>query len=149
MKRTCFIITFLLLINCSFIDAENRQKKECADEEAFKAESEANRLYDWDSIYESYKKYAHCDDGAIWEGYSDSVGRLLADDWMLFKRLYELCSSDSAFKQFVLKHIDMTVPADTLQRIINNTRLHCPPEYKELCTAIEAASSAGWNPNTK
>lgn len=143
------LIALTICIMCLVMPGYAAEKKECTDEEAFKAESEANRLYDWDSIYESYKKYAHCDDGAIWEGYSDTVGRLLADDWMHFKRLHEFCSSDSAFKQFVLKHIDITVPVDVLQRIINNTRLHCPSEYKELCKAIETAASAGWNPNIK
>lgn len=45
---------------------------------AMKAESEASTLETWQAVLALYKKYKHCDDGAIAEGYSSSIATLLA-----------------------------------------------------------------------
>lgn len=116
------------------------EKKMCTQEEAIQAESEANKLNDWDSLYSSFKRFAHCDDAAISEGYSASVGRLLAFDWQHLKRLSELTKSDKEFKRFVFKHIDELVPADQLKIILDNARTHCPVGMEGLCKQIEDAA---------
>jgi hypothetical protein len=116
------------------------EKKICTEEEAIQAESEANRLNDWDSLYRSFKLFSHCDDASISEGYSDSVGRLLAFDWKHAKRLYELTKSDKEFERFVLKHIDELVPVDELKIILENVRTHCPVGMEGLCKLIEDAA---------
>ena len=138
------LIGFILLSDAS---ADN--KKHCTREEAVQAEDAVDSLNDWDSIYQVFKRFAHCDDGAISEGYSDAVGRLLADDWAHFRRLSKLCSTSKKFRRFVLKHIDETIPVDVLQKIVDNTRLNCPAGAKELCKKIEKAASAGWEPEMK
>ncbi len=143
------VITFVLFSFILFPYASASDKKQCTREEAVQALTEANTHRDWDSFYRSFKRFGHCDTGAISEGYSDTVGRLLADDWKHFKRLHTLSSTDKKFERFVLKHIDMTVPVDVLQKIIDNTRLHCPQGTEKLCKAIEAAASAGWEPELK
>ncbi|HEV7817019.1 MAG TPA: hypothetical protein VGP06_18215, partial [Janthinobacterium sp.] len=60
------------------------QNKICTREEAIQAETEASSLKDWDAVYRSFKRFSHCDDAAIGEGYSDVVGRLLTTDWAHF-----------------------------------------------------------------
>ena len=59
-------------------------KKACTLEESRKAESETDHLRDWTSVHRSYVRFSHCDDGSIAEGYSDAVGKLLADQWDQF-----------------------------------------------------------------
>ena len=146
MIRSMFFVffSFILLSNANASD-----NKQCTSEEASRAEDAVDTLKDWNSVYRVFIRFGHCDDGAISEGYSDAVGRLLADDWGHFERLQKLCSSDKRFKRFVLKHIDETVPVDMLQRIVDNTRLHCPSNAKRLCKEIEKAASAGWEPDLK
>jgi hypothetical protein len=121
-------------------DAETLQTKTCTQEEAMQAEAEASTLKNWDAVYRSFKKFGHCDDGAIGEGYSEVVGRLLARDWKHFNRLITLASSDAHFERFVIRHVDETVPADKLEQIIENTSASCPSRAKRLCAQIRTAA---------
>lgn len=120
--------------------AEASQNKTCTREEAIQSETEASTLSDWDAVFVSFKHFAHCDDGAIWEGYSDAVVRLLARDWEHFDRLLMLISSNKKFEHFIIRHIDETVPADELQQIIENASVRCSSKGKRLCKQIEAAA---------
>jgi len=140
---------FILILTILIATADASDKKRCTQKEAMQALTEANTHKDWDSAYKSFKRFGHCDTGAISEGYSETVGRLLADDWKHFNRLAELCTADTKFKGFVTKHINATIPVDVLQNIIDNTRLHCPSEAIALCKAIEDAASSGWEPEKK
>ena len=120
--------------------AEALQTKSCTQEEAIQAETEASTLKNWDDVYRSFKQFAHCDDGAIGEGYSDVVGRLLAKDWKHVGRLLTLTSSDKKFERFVIRHVDETVPSDELKQIIKNTNSHCSSRGKRLCAQIKNAA---------
>jgi hypothetical protein len=133
------ILTFFVILSLATSCCAT-EKRICTVEEAMKAESEADNLHDWDSLYNSFKRYAHCDDAAISEGYSASVGRLLAFDWQHLKRLSELTDSDKEFKRFVLKHIDELVPADQLKIILDNARTQCPVGMEGLCKQIADAA---------
>jgi hypothetical protein len=113
----------------------------CNREDAITAETEASTLSDWTAVFDSYKKYSACDDGAIWEGYSETIGRLLAKDWEHISDLHQLCTKNGEFKKFVLKHIDETVPSEYLDEIIKNTQLRCPSELKKFCLSIENAAN--------
>ena len=92
----------------------------CAAKRGTLAEKEVDSLIDWDQVYRSYRKFSQCDDGAIAEGYSDAVSKLLANDWNHFDRLLTLTKTDKPFQQFVLKHIDETVSDAVLSRISSN-----------------------------
>jgi hypothetical protein len=54
------------------------QQKPCSEQEAAQAEMETDALKSWDSVYTFYRKFSHCDDGAVAEGVSDAVVKLLA-----------------------------------------------------------------------
>jgi hypothetical protein len=125
----------LMLIAGLAGSAEATPQKLCTQAEAKEAQKDADQLSDWDSVYRSFKRYAHCDDGAIAEAYSDSVGRLLARDWKHLDALVRL-TSDPDFEEFVIRHIDETMSEDEAALVINNARLHCPPAAKRLCKSI-------------
>lgn len=137
MNRLKYLKIFLMLslffVNRCDAAAVNQN---CTRDEAIAAESEIDRLNDWDSLYMSFKRFAHCDDGAIAEGYSDIVGQLLGD-WKNFNRVVELTASDLNFKRFVIKHLDETIPYDTGEKIFENVRNRCPSDAKKLCKLIE------------
>lgn len=109
----------------------------CTPEDARRAELVADNLKNWDEVYRAYKKYSACDDGAIGEGFSDSIGRLLAQDWNTVIRLSEFAKKDRGFKKFVFKHIDETLPDETLRAIKENTRNRCPTHQVDFCRHIE------------
>ena len=108
----------------------------CTDVEAGQAQREADQLRDWDSVYRSFKRFAHCDQGSIGEEYSDSVSRLLVHDWKHLDALLRFTAADTDFEQFVIRHIDETMSEDEAALIINNARLHCPSEARRLCKSI-------------
>jgi hypothetical protein len=138
MIRIMPLLILLSLVACSFAS----EKRICTEKEAIQAESEADMQNDWDSLYTSFKRFAHCDDAAISEGYSGSVSRLLAYDWKQFKRLQQLVKSDRKFERFILKHIAGTVPPEDLKTILENARMHCPPGAERLCKSIGDAAGA-------
>jgi hypothetical protein len=132
LRKTTFA---LLLLAGIALPAEATTQKVCTEAEVKEAQKEAGRLSDWDSVYRSFKRFAHCDEGGIAEAYSDSVGRLLARDWKHLDALVRL-TSDQGFEEFVIRHIDETMSEDEATLVINNARLHCPPGAKRLCRSI-------------
>jgi hypothetical protein len=136
--RLISLILILFLMASAF--ADDSATKKCTQAEATQAEKEADSLKNWDQIYRAYKRFSHCDDGAIAEGYSDSVTKLLADDWKSFIRLLLLTNRSGGFKAFVLKHIDESVPGDRLAKIARNARSECPARGKSLCASIVKAT---------
>jgi hypothetical protein len=104
------------------------------------ADKEVDSLTSWDHVFRAYKAYSQCDDGGIAEGYSDAIGKLLANDWQHFNRLVTLVKSSAGFKRFVLRHINESLPRETLSRIANNARTACPNGGEALCHSIAVAA---------
>jgi len=94
-------------------------------------------LKNWTEIYKSFKRFGHCDDGHIAEGYSDSIVRTLASRWNQTRRLNKLASSDSKFHAFVLRHIDATTDDRDLKKVMADAKEHCPSKAETLCREIE------------
>src|SRR5437868_8769919 len=134
------ILFVLILFSMTSLFAQDASAKKCTQAEAARAEKEADSLKDWDQVYRSYKLFSHCDDGGIAEGYSDSLTKLLADEWKGFNRLLALTNRNRKFRDFVLKHIDESVPGNRLAKIANNARSECPAQGKSLCGLIAKAA---------
>lgn len=131
----------LILIGFSPTKLLAAQQKACTDTEETQAEKSVDSLKTWAQVYRSYKEFAQCDDGAVAEGYSDSVGKLLANDWALFPRLVKLAKTDKDFERFVVKHVDESLGVDTLQKVSKNARTACPADASVLCSLIANAAS--------
>jgi hypothetical protein len=109
----------------------------CTRDEAMKAETEASSLKSWKDLFSSYERYCQCDDGAIAEGYSNSVATLLANHWDQFGELAALTKKHPHFKEFVLRHIDETMTSEQARSIQEHVRAQCQSSAR-LCTAIAA-----------
>ena len=133
--KILIIILLFFLANC----IASAEEKHCTKTEAMEAEISAHQLNNWEEVYSSYNRFKHCDDGAIAEGYSDSVVRLLAFNWNQIEKLIQL-SSDKEFFAFVIHHIDSTVGKSEIQKIITNSNQHCPESATTLCLVIEEAA---------
>ena len=108
----------------------------CTKMEARQAEVEAGILRNWTDVYSSYKRFAHCDDGAIAEGYSDSIGQILAHKWNELPELTRLTRSDRGFEDFVIRHVDATLLAGDLKIIADNAVRRCAARAPRLCQLL-------------
>jgi hypothetical protein len=121
------------------------QQQPCSPEEARLAESEADTLRSWDAVYRSYKLYRQCDDGAIGEGYSESVARILVDHWNTLPRLASLTDKDPEFRRFVLDHVDATLDVNDAKKISAKARTQCPTGLRSLCDNLRKQADFGLN----
>jgi len=111
----------------------------CTEKEAIAAEM-APIAQSWEQLHQQFKQYSHCDDGAISEGFSESVTLLLAEHWQELWQLEKILKHDSTFLKFVVRHINETVPVERLNRIVNNAHKQCPKSLKSLCRDIEVVA---------
>jgi hypothetical protein len=105
----------------------------CTITEAKRAETEADSFRSWKSLYKAFKLYGQCDDGAIAEGYSESVARTLVDHWQTLPQLGHLERADPQFRRFVIKHVDETLNAADFRAIAMNANNKCPIGLGSLC----------------
>jgi hypothetical protein len=113
------------------------QRQGCDQQAGMRAEAEADTLKTWQAIHDSFLRYRLCDDGAVAEGYSDSVDVMLAERWDQLSALQSLIDKDSSFRQFVFSHIDATASAKNTEIILNNTKHRCPDGLARLCSDIQ------------
>jgi hypothetical protein len=133
-KRT-FVTTVGLIVILLLAGSGYAQKHACSDGERA-ALDEAVTLRSWDALYKSYKSYRHCDDGAIGEGYSESVARILVDHWSTLSRLAQLGNKDAEFRAFVVHHVDTTLNMDDVEKIKTRATAQCPNGLRTLCSDL-------------
>jgi molybdopterin-guanine dinucleotide biosynthesis protein len=114
----------------------------CTTQESQSAEAVAAKADTWAELHALFERYGHCDDGAIAEGFSDSVTALLAEHWSEIPQLESTIRADAAFRKFVLRHIDESIPDERLMRIQTLAREQCAEGAEELCRAIVARVTA-------
>src|SRR6266852_666382 len=103
----------------------------CTREDAILADKSLDSLSDWRHVYESFKHYSHCDDGAIAEGYSDKIASLLVNHWDSVEELLHLWRAHPQFGRFVLAHVDELMSPAQAKNVIKNTRERCRPDSKK------------------
>jgi hypothetical protein len=111
-------------------------KRPCNNAEGRVALDEAGSVRTWSGLYSSYKAYEQCDDGAIGEGYSESVARILLDHWNTLPELVQLAELDADFRVFVTKHIDASLDSAELNKIKSNADAGCPAALRMICSDI-------------
>ena len=138
MVRFLVIGTFMISSYC--IPVALADKWTCTEEEAQSAEVIVATIDSWMRLYQQFKRYAHCDDGAIAEGFSESISLLLAEQWEDIQEASTVLIPNSAFQEFIIKHIDETVPDKRLERVRKNIRERCPLSLEDFCHKIESAN---------
>jgi hypothetical protein len=133
MHRTLALFA-LVLLACGLGFA---QKTPC-----MQAFDEADTIRTWDGLYRSYGLYRSCDDGAVGEGYSESVARILADHWGTLPRLADLGKKDGRFRQFVLRHVDASLDMKDIEEIKTRARTQCPRRLGTLCHELANEADA-------
>src|SRR5205823_7485181 len=57
------------------------------------------------ALHASYVLYGSCDDGSVYEGYSELIVKALADHPAFLSGLISYMEADQPFAEFVLKHL--------------------------------------------
>ena len=104
-----------------------------------RAETESVLPRSWTELYKSYKKFAKCDDGGVGEGYSDSIARLVSDQWIAAGQLNRLASRNQGFERFVLRHIDVLMTPEQAKKIARTLKLAA----RQMPCACARRSSTG------
>lgn len=97
----------------------------------------------WGSLSKHQKAFASCDDGgALAEGYSEAVVRLLAYRWDEFAVFAALSKRNPAFHLWAVRHIDASVSADDLKRVVRNAaKCTGSAKIRDLCGEVGQAAS--------
>ena len=90
---------------------------------------------DWPELYQLFKDYGACDDGAMGDRFSADVSGLFLGQWTHLAILNHL-AANKAFERFVIHHIDTTIDEDDLLGILELSKTHCPTAEKRLCALI-------------
>lgn len=130
------IITIFIVMISSNVSCSANSLKICSSEDAKKAEELAGVATNWGDLYDLYRNYHQCDDGAIAEGFSESVTILLSRSWDQVDKLNYIVQKDNNFGLFVLKHIDETVPEGRIHEIADSATNRCASNAKILCAKI-------------
>ena len=132
----CSLAAALAFVTIS-VDAQHRT---CSNDDATAAEKAAVALQSWTAVYDAYRRYGHCDDGAVAEGFAGSVVKLLAVRWDQFEALHGLTLADPGFRQFVMNHVYATGSEASLRIVIRNATQRCGSDAKPLCRDLERAA---------
>jgi hypothetical protein len=104
----------------------------CTEQEAIESETTAAYIKSWQELKAHYHKYGHCDDGAIAEGYSESVSYLMETKWPEFLD-YEM---DKSFFSFVKGHVDETWETGRIKKVAESATSNCNETKRPICDAI-------------
>ena len=135
---TAILLAVLLLLSHPVLAAVPRI--ECTSSDSQNADASTGTLRDWSAVHVWFLRWARCDDGGTGEGVSEAISLLLADHWNTTARLAFLGRHDPAFANFVILHIDETVPNDRWKRVARSARVACPVGARVLCNRIVRAT---------
>lgn len=96
----------------------------------------------WRQLYDAWKRYPDCDDGAVADSYSEFVVHTLATRWSTLGDAKRLMDRDPAFRSLVLEHIDATTDNDDLAKIVVNAKTRRPRGSAALCREIAKRAQA-------
>ena len=116
---------------------------ECTKLDEYAALAIAGYLDSWNNVFLAYREFRQCDDGAIAEGYSEMVARLLVDHWSRLSELQNLIAKDRDFEPFVLKRVNATLDPKDIEKLKHLVKTNCPRTSRVLCTKLlERAEAA-------
>lgn len=138
-KVSCLVLLFVL-VGCSAasVQASNNGCPRALAMEAL--DVAGGTIPDWRAMHQAFIKYRKCDDGAIGQGFSDAIVKLLANRWEDLGDLQSILDFDSDFEEFVIRHIDATVDEGDLRSVAANSEF-CREQHTALCHKIHTRAN--------
>ena len=116
--------------------------KDCTIEQAVEIEEKASTLKTWDQVFNAWRLFNQCDDGAIAEGFSESITLILSTNWTEKGHLMELIEQKPNFEKFIIMHIDETVPSDRLSKLGHTAKMQCTDSTHDFCMKVLEKATA-------
>lgn len=144
VKKLVVFLGLLLLATQTLLSQASGPVPVSCDERKEKAALDAvGKLREWHDVYRAFKEYGTCDDGAIGEGFSDAVVRLLATKPGAITEVWTLVKQDKRFRRFIVRHIDETTAREDLQKVIENaTTTNCAKANRDFCSEVRKSAES-------
>lgn len=110
-------------------------------EEMDTADTVASSVKDWSDINSFFHKFKECDDGYIAEGLSDTIPRMLAENWNTAAQLKAMTDKDKSFDAWILNHVNTTSASKDLELIIKNSNEKCADNAQAFCQKMASAAN--------
>ena len=127
---------FVLAMLCGSAQAASPT---CSAEEASNARVAVSAAHDWETLYDLFNRFGHCTAVPVSEAFSQSIGHMLASRWSELHDLEHFAEANRGFREFVVEHIDVTISAADLRRIVDHVET-CPGYARPICREIAARS---------
>jgi hypothetical protein len=134
----------LAIVSVAAIPSTGMARTTCSTQMYDRADASLeNATGSWHALQKHQRIFASCDDGALAEGYSDAVVKLLANHWERFPVFAALSQRDPAFRRWAIRHIDSSAASDDLKRVVRHaaTCIH-QVQAKLLCASLDRAANA-------
>ena len=102
-------------------------------------------LTTWSNVALAHEEFRQCDDGAIAEGFSEMIVRLLVDQWPRLYELRRLTDKRSDLETFVLRHVNATLDQSDLKKLERLSRSKCTTPMQALCAKLANAARGALN----
>ena len=134
MRTSMICLLFILAISPA-------QARQCSRADAQAAGAITATLSSWQSIYAAYDRYGPCDDGAIAEGFTDSVVHLLATNWASLSDAQNLIAKSPSFQSFIVGHVNASADLDEIGQVSSLALTQCPLSATSFCKQILGAAN--------
>lgn len=103
----------------------------------------------WPELFQHYRAFRSCEDGALAEGYSEAVVKLFANAWAQFPKFVALAERDAAFRRWAIGHIDASTSSDDLKNVVRQAE-RCAGDFKtgDLCRRVKRAAMGALKDST-
>jgi len=132
LNRACLVLGLAV---CAVVPAFASDTCESMDA----ADRALSSVHSWADLRGWESKYHACDDGYLAEGVTELVASTLALRWETLPQLQAEFAESSAFRPFVLGHIDASANLDHLDAVVGHARDRCPQGYTALCESVLTA----------
>ena len=110
----------------------------CTQSTLDRLEAESDGIRDWSHLRTLHHRYRACriDDAEVTTGVSESVARMLADNWNTLPAGFRLFKQDSRFEAFAMAGLNITDSTHDLNPIDQLAKIQCPADLHVLCQRI-------------
>lgn len=119
----------------AFAAASPAADRTCTKADAAAAEKAVERVNNWAQLYKSWQDYRHCDTGAVAEGYTDALLRLLVE-WKDVGALAASMKKDADFAQWVHARLKSPAAKDDQPAVYSRVKASCPAGLDSFCAEI-------------
>ena len=117
-------------------------QKDCSKADATAAEKAVDRVVNPSGLYKAFKDHGHCDKPPVEDIFTDAILRLMVE-WKDADTLATDAQRDSAYKQFLFKHVKSPAAKDDRESIYSRAKSNCPMTQGPFCAEVMEVAKGG------